>query len=196
VVAVRTDSSRRTPRPRALLPSALLLLLLLLLLLCLLLPARAYCCLLADGAFETAEGRKVLISIQNEREWRSLCAVLERPLMAAHVDYCTAVARVANRPRLDAAISALFEQWEHDALVAALFEGGVAYGSVNPLDAVLEHPQLRTTEYALPGGAKSVQVVAHPVVDALAEAAGVRDGDHRPVPAIGEHTEALRQEFA
>ena len=71
--------------------------------------------------------------------------------------------------------------------------------------------RLRTTRYALPataggdggdgdaaeGGARSIAtVVAHPVVNALAEAAGVRDGDHRPVPAIGEHSDAIRREFA
>ena len=127
--------------------------------------------------------------------------------MSAHRDYATAVARVANRPALDAEIGALFEAWRHDDLVAALFDAGVAYGSVNPLSAVLEHPQLRTTEYALPvvtDGEDDVAeearcfatVVAHPVVNALAEAAGVRDGDHRPVPAIGEHSDAIRREFA
>ena len=35
------------------------------------------------GAYAAADGKQVLISIQNEREWRMLCTeVLERPALA------------------------------------------------------------------------------------------------------------------
>ena len=61
------------------------------------------------GAFPTADGTQVVISIQNEREWRNLCEkVLGRPEMASDPRFDSNTRRVANRPALDGEIAAIF----------------------------------------------------------------------------------------
>ena len=50
------------------------------------------------GAFPVAGGGSLLISIQNEREWRRVCeGVLERPRMTGHPGFRSSVERLAHR---------------------------------------------------------------------------------------------------
>ncbi|MBE7200375.1 MAG: CoA transferase, partial [Parafilimonas terrae] len=65
---------------------------------------------------------------------------------------------------------------------------GTAYGFVNTLADLATHPALTRAEVATPAGTASI--VAPPVLI---------DGRQRPlgpVPAIGEHSERIRTEFA
>ncbi len=140
------------------------------------------------GAFPTADGKQVVISIQNEREWKDLCAkVLERPGMADDPRFCSNRQRVANRPALDGAIADFFRTFPHAELVAKLAAAKVAFGSVNEVADLSRHPQIRRAEIATPTG--PVTLVAPPVQ--------LRAGRQAlsAVPAIGEQTEAIRQEF-
>jgi len=59
------------------------------------------------GAFACADGKAVILSIQNEREWARLCAeVLGDASLAADPRFRTNNDRVANRPALDAIVAA------------------------------------------------------------------------------------------
>src|SRR5690242_19080961 len=50
------------------------------------------------GAFQSRDGITILISIQNDREWRVLAAkVLDDPALAADPDFATNVERVIRR---------------------------------------------------------------------------------------------------
>jgi predicted deacylase len=61
------------------------------------------------GAYQCGDGKPLLISIQNEREWRSLCAnVLGGAEIADDPRFATNPDRVANRPALDAIIHGVF----------------------------------------------------------------------------------------
>ena len=61
------------------------------------------------GAFATSDGALVLIAIQNEREWAEFCAgFLDEPDLPRRPGFETNVARVANRPTVDAHIAAAF----------------------------------------------------------------------------------------
>ena len=141
------------------------------------------------GAYETADGKQVLISIQNEREWRALCAeVIERPEVAEDPRFCNPVARVENRPALEEIVRGALARWPRDEAMRRLRAARVACGALNDVADFAAHPQLRTVSYDAPGGAATV--VAPPVI---------RSGEapeYRPVPRIGEHSESLRAEFA
>lgn len=141
------------------------------------------------GAFPTADGHQVVISIQNEREWRVLCEqVLERPEMAEDPRFDCNTRRVANRPALDGAIAAIFAGWTHAQATARLAAAKVAFGSVNQVSDLSHHPQLRRCDVETPSG--PVSLVAPPVRLA-GEARGLP-----PVPGLGEHGERIRAEFA
>lgn len=141
------------------------------------------------GAYRTADGKQVLISIQNEREWRALCAeVLERPGLAEDERFRNPVARVENRPALEEIVRARLARWPRDEAMRRLRAARVACGALNDVADFAAHPQLRTISYGAPGG--EATVVAPPVVRA-----GETPG-YRPAPRLDEHSESLRAEFA
>ncbi len=139
------------------------------------------------GAFET-QGAPILISIQNDREWQRLCAeVLGDAALGYHADYADNAARVANRRSVDALVAARFLSMPREALIAGLDKAGIAYGSINGIDELACHPALRR---AALGGVEGVTLVAPPVRRASDDS--VPTGR---VPALGEHSEAVRAEF-
>lgn len=142
------------------------------------------------GAYPAGDGRDVVISIQNEREWRDLCVrVLERPELADDPRFASNTLRVANRPALDAEIVGEFSRFGHAALVDRLSAARIAFGSVNEVADLSRHPHLRRTEVGTPTG--PVRCVAPPSV-----VAGDRGARLGRVPGLGEHSKALRREFA
>ena len=141
------------------------------------------------GAFSTADGHLVLISIQNEREWAKLCAaVLGEPDLPRQLGFDSNNARVANRQAVDVKIAAVFGAARRDALAGRLRAAGIAYGFVNDLADLAAHPALRRVTVETSAGPASI--VAPPV---LRDGAAPRLG---AVPAIGEHDALIRRDFA
>ena len=141
------------------------------------------------GAFATADGTPVLISIQNEREWAALCdVVLGAPGLALQPGFDSNTARVANRPAVDARVAAALAVLPREAAAERLRAANVAFGFVNDVAGLARHVALRRVRVQAPGGA--ADIVAPPVVWS--------DGGPAlgPVPAVGEHSAAIRAEFA
>jgi itaconate CoA-transferase len=141
------------------------------------------------GAYQLGDGSEAVIAIQNEREWVTLCAeVLGQAELAADPRFNSNMARVNNRPALDAAIGAVFRRLTRSDAIRRLREARIAFGSLNSVADLSVHAQLRRIETPAPSG--PVLGVAPPVRWAgQTFAPGA-------VPAIGEHSEALRKEFA
>jgi len=141
------------------------------------------------GAFATSDGALVLISIQNEREWAEFCArFLEEPDLPRREGFQTNVIRVAHRPQVDAHIAAVFARLSRGAAAEKLVAANTAFGFVNGVAELACHPALRRATVDTPNG--TVSLAAPPVV--------FSDGSRAlgPVPALGEHTAAIRAEFA
>ena len=134
------------------------------------------------GAFTCSEGREVVLSIQNEREWSSFCKiVLDDESIAADPRFTGNRARIQNRTVLDEAVQAVFGRLTYAEAVDRLTEAQTAYGAINSVHDLINHPQLRTREMKV--GGRSVQVPASPFVTEWDDPA------FRPVPAINEHGE-------
>jgi itaconate CoA-transferase len=138
------------------------------------------------GTFAAGDGTEVVLSIQNEREWSAFCAgVLRRPQVATDPRFDTGAGRVANRPALHAEIDAVLSGLTGDELVARLSAARVAYARRREVAEVLEHPQLlgRWTTIGSPAGP----------LRALPPPIGFPGRPPRmgPVPAVGEHTDAI-----
>ena len=132
------------------------------------------------GAFTCSEGREVVLSIQNEREWRTFCkVVLDDESIATDPRFTDNRGRVHNRTLLDGAVQAVFGRLTYAEAVDRLTEAQTAYGAINSVHDLISHPQLRTREMMVSG--RSVQVPASPVVTEW------DDPVFRPVPAIDEH---------
>ncbi|MDF3060603.1 MAG: hypothetical protein K0S06_712 [Microvirga sp.] len=140
------------------------------------------------GDYVCGDGKAVLFSIQNETEWRMLCAeVLGRPELADDARFATNPLRVANRPALDAIIAEAFTAASRETIIERLEEARVAYGRVSTLEDLKAHPQNRVVEVKTPAG--PVKLLAPGMIfDGVLPELG-------RVPGLGEHTEAIHAEF-
>ncbi|CAL9656836.1 Acetyl-CoA:oxalate CoA-transferase [Streptomyces sp. enrichment culture] len=144
------------------------------------------------GTYRAADGREVLFSVQNEREWASLCAeFLGRPELIRDPRFATGSDRVAHREELNAIVAERFARSDAEELLEDLEAIGIACAGVNDVAAFLDHPVLaargRWREVAVPGA--TVQALLPP-----ADLAGL-PARMDPVPAVGEHTEAILTEL-
>jgi itaconate CoA-transferase len=96
------------------------------------------------GPYRAADGRSLLVAVQNEGQWGRFCAaVLDAPGLATDPRFVTNEARVRNRTDLDAAIEDHLRGVEsREALLARLAAADVPSGSLNEPGDVIEHPQL------------------------------------------------------
>ncbi|MFX0545072.1 CaiB/BaiF CoA transferase family protein [Roseovarius sp. S1116L3] len=141
------------------------------------------------GAYTCADGKDVLFSIQNEREWRVFCVdILGLPDLPQDPRFDSNSHRVEHRGALDEIIKPIFAKTPRDEMAERLEAARIAYGRVSTMDDLAQHPQNRFVEVGSPTG--PVRMLAP---GALADGEVVRPGD---VPALGEHTEAVRAEFA
>ena len=141
------------------------------------------------GAYACSDGKQLLISIQNEREWRWLCdRVLEMPDLADDPRFSSNVARVKNREALDQLIGEVFATRDREANIERLAKAKVAYGRLSDLEDLSGHPQARFIRVETEDG--PVELLSPGAV-----VAGQNQG-YGAVPTLGEHDGALRQEFA
>lgn len=141
------------------------------------------------GAYACRDGRAVLFSIQNEREWVGFCRdVLQRPEVATDARFSLNVRRVANRAALDAVVAEVFAREDRDTMVERLERARVAYGRVSTMADLEAHPQNRRVTVETPSGP-----VTYLAPGALHDGALPAFG---PVPGLGQHSEALRAEFS
>jgi len=141
------------------------------------------------GVFTTADKVPILISIQNDREWAAFAAkVLGEPGLARDARFATSPARLANRKETDAITQACFGAQDVATLSRRLEAAEIAFARVNEVADVLGHPHLRRMDVDSPGGP-----IALPKPPA--RWMGASEPGFGPLPALGEHTDAVRREF-
>ena len=84
------------------------------------------------ATFETAD-RPIFIACANDRTWQRLCAVLERPDLAAHPDYASTPDRIRNREALLAIVSSVLLTRGRADWLPRMRTAGVPAGAVNSL---------------------------------------------------------------
>jgi len=143
------------------------------------------------GPFAAADGKTVMLGIQNEREWAAFCEkVLARPELADDARFSSVSKRVAARELLEPIILDAFFRLSAEELVRRLDAAQIANARVNDMHELWEHPQLRAR-----GRWREVGTPAGPVAALLPP--GVEDGGARmdAVPALGEHTDSILAEI-
>ncbi len=140
------------------------------------------------GAFKTADGKTLLLSIQNEREWIRFCAdILDDADFADQ--YPDNSSRLSNRSVVDKRVAAVLGKMLHAEIAAKLKKSEIAYGTLNDMQGFSTHPVLRRVEISNPEG--SIRFPAPPAIfnNKLTETLG-------DVPELNQHGEAIRAEFA
>ncbi len=141
------------------------------------------------GVFKSRDGADILISIQNDREWRVLAdKVLGDAALAADPNFATLVERVKRRAETDGRVQKAFGSMDVAELEKKLAAADIAYARVNDTTLLAKHPHLRRITVDSPTGPVSMPAPAP-----------LRAGEQRSygaIPALGEHTEMIRREFS
>ena len=141
------------------------------------------------GVFACGDGRELVISIQNEREWQAFCEiVLKRSDLLDDHRCINNATRCTHRAFVDGMVSAVFATLDSAQAIQRLDMAQTAYGHVNSVGDLMVHPQLRTRD--MPVGH---QVVKMPALPWQVE---WESPSFPPAPAVNAHGQALRQEFA
>jgi crotonobetainyl-CoA:carnitine CoA-transferase CaiB-like acyl-CoA transferase len=143
------------------------------------------------GPFAVADG-SVFFGIQNEREWLVFCDdVLRQPSLSADPRFTSNTGRVARNDELTAIIEESFAGLDAEQVLQLLDRAGIANARLRTPAELTRHPQLhargRLRAVRTPGG--DMDAFLPPVeTDGQEPVMG-------PVPALGEHTEAVAAEF-
>ncbi|MFJ3164027.1 CaiB/BaiF CoA transferase family protein [Streptomyces kanasensis] len=159
-------------------------------------PARtgvAHAVIAPYDAYPTADGGQVLLSVQNDREWRRLAGgVLGRPELGDDPAFATNGARVANRERTDAVVGGALAALDTAEAVERLEAAGIACARLNTVADVVAHPQ-----FAARDRWREVESAVGPLRALLPPI--TLPGGPEPlmgaVPALGEHTDAVLGEL-
>ncbi len=140
------------------------------------------------GAFTCADGRDIVISIQNEREWADFCrVVLQRRELPGDPRCANNAARVTHRDFVDGVVAEVFAGEPSATMVDRLAEAQTAFANVNSVYDLIEHPQLRTRQMPVHG--HQVEMPASPW--------GVEweSPEFAPAPELDAQGAAIRAEF-
>ena len=139
------------------------------------------------GAFVTGDGKQVLLSIQNDREWADFCrAVLKQPELGDDPLYRHNTDRYANRETMTAIINQAFAAYDKDTLLALLEDTRIACASLNSVEEVSSHPFLQNRTVTM--GEAVIDIADLPVRR--------QGGSVDRAPLLGEHSQKIRQEFS
>ena len=143
------------------------------------------------GPFATGDGGTVMMGLQNEREWLNFCeGVLQMPALAKDPRFACNAKRVANRDALKVLIVETFRPLTAPQVVQRLEEAQIANARVNTMHDLWVHPQLKARERWCEVGSPAGMLPAM-------LPPGTWDEGPRmdPVPALGEHTDAILAEL-
>jgi len=140
------------------------------------------------GAYTTRDGRDIVISIQNDREWQQFCTVfLRKPDIAIDERFATNNARVRHGSALDKLIAESFNLLDTREALHRLAEANTAFGQVRSVAEMAEHPALRT--WPMQVGDRELELIA-PAVRAPWD-----EQRFMPAPRLDQQGAALRREF-
>lgn len=140
------------------------------------------------GPFATGDGGSVMLGLQNEREWKAFCElVLQDVTLAGDPRFDSNAHRNKHREALKAIILGSFAQLTSEQVVVRLDEAQIANARMNDMADLWAHPQLKARQ--------RWQTIGSPAgtIPALLPPGRNNAFDYRmdPVPAVGQHTEAI-----
>lgn len=144
------------------------------------------------GPFRAGDGKRVMLGVQNEREWAAFCEiVLERPGLAADPRFNSNSRRDANRQALAGLIDEVFSGLTAEQVVARLDAAEIANARLNEMEEVWNHPQFVARDRW-----RDVKTPAGPIAALLPPATpSACEARMDAVPSLGEHTDSVLLEL-
>lgn len=144
------------------------------------------------GPFPAGDGRRVMLGLQNEREWATFCQkVLRMPQLETDPRFSSNPKRSAAREELRAIIVEVFSHLSAEDVVARLDDAQIGNARMNDMHEVWNHAQL-----AARGRWHDVDTPAGPVKAMLPPGMPESFSPRMdPIPAVGQHTDAILAEL-
>jgi crotonobetainyl-CoA:carnitine CoA-transferase CaiB-like acyl-CoA transferase len=134
--------------------------------------------------FPCADG-DIIIAAGNDRQFQSLCKILDRTDLGANPDFATNAERVRMRDILVPELSAETRAWKKATLLAALDAEKVAASPINSVAEVFDDPQIKARGLRIePQGVPGVRSPIQFSENSLAL--------ERTAPKLGEHTDLVK----
>jgi itaconate CoA-transferase len=141
------------------------------------------------GPYRVGDGSQVNLAVQNDGQWRRLCALaLQRPDLADNPHFRTNELRLRYRDELEPLIEQLWEGDTRASVEARLVAADVPFGAVNEVPDAMAHPQLAEHWFEIDTPSGSVRALQHPLDIARMPRPAAS------VPALGEHTREVLTE--
>ncbi|MCA1224658.1 CaiB/BaiF CoA-transferase family protein [Saccharopolyspora sp. 6M] len=139
-------------------------------------------------ALPTRDGH-ITVGANNERLWRRLCAVLDRPKLPADERFATNTDRVRHRAELAAELATTLRTRDTEEWTELLLAAGVPAGPIRDYAQSCADPHTLAREMVVEvdhPGEGPVRALGVPV-----KLSGTPGRIRRPAPALGEHTDEL-----
>jgi crotonobetainyl-CoA:carnitine CoA-transferase CaiB-like acyl-CoA transferase len=139
--------------------------------------------------FTVANDEQLFVGAVSDKQFQTLCRVIERPDLAADPALATNAQRVEQRPRLLEQLGETLRKLPIDALCTQLEAAGLPYARVVRPDQLVDDEHLRASGGLVTMGTEdggSTQVVLLPLL-----MGGRRPGVRSPLAKIGEHTDEV-----
>ena len=140
------------------------------------------------GPFPAGDGGTVMLGLQNEREWKLFCEkVLLQTGLATDPRFDSNARRNENREALRSIIVETFGALSTAQVLERLDTAQIANARMNDMAGLWAHPQLQARERWRQVGSPAGDIPA------LLPAGRQSAFDYRmdPIPAVGEHTDAI-----
>jgi formyl-CoA transferase len=139
--------------------------------------------------FTLADDEQLFIGAVSDKQFVTLCDVLDCPELAAEPDFATNASRVAVRPLLLERLGAILKHHRADELSPRLEAAGIPYAPIARPEQLLDDPHLKASGGLVPmqtddGG--TTEVVLLPIT-----MGGRRPGVRQALARVGEHTQEV-----
>ncbi len=144
--------------------------------------------------FTLADGQQLFIGAVSDKQWLTLCKVLERPDLAEDPTLQTNEQRVHARPKLLQRLGDILKHHRIDELSAKLDAVGLPYAPIVQPEQLLHDPHLKASGGVVPmqtGEGSTTDVVLLPLL-----MGNRRPGVRQPLARVGEHTDEVLGQLA
>ena len=138
------------------------------------------------GSFNCSDNKKVLLSVQNNREFAVFCdEILGDKSLKNNSKFCDNPQRYANRLELDEIISTIFQKMTQKKIKKKLTDAGIANSQLNSVADLSSHDFLRNELASF--SMTSISIAALPIK--------TTSGTPEKVPDLNDNGTNIRSEF-
>jgi crotonobetainyl-CoA:carnitine CoA-transferase CaiB-like acyl-CoA transferase len=144
--------------------------------------------------FTLAGDEQLFIGAVSDKQFLTLCRVLDAPDLAAEPAFADNAKRVEVRPELLRRLGEILRHHRADELSPKLEAAGIPYAPIMRPDQLLDDPHLRAS-----GGIAAMQTEDGATTDVVLlplTLGGRRPGVRMPLPRVGQHTEEILSALA